>query len=311
MNDELREIRDRRARAWEDQKRKPTNPSRSRSPRQKNQQVTDIDMDPPERTLRVLSWNIDGLADEDDENDLLGRTLWVIKEINRLRPHVVFLQELVYPNYAIIENQCKNSFHIYKQHDPNLPYFVAILIHKSSMTLHPPMQSVDVPFPSSKMGRGGVFISASLRKSQIRFGFLTAHLESMKDEYTERRRQFEICQNFIKSYPVVDYTIFGGDLNARNAEVPPSLHPHDCWILAGKPTDHEYTWDLALNNNSSFPNGAKPRCRFDRIYLVPGENVSKFCSIENFQLVGTSPVIGLGRFASDHFGILISVALDR
>jgi hypothetical protein len=106
----------------------------------------------------------------------------------------------------------------------------------------------------------------------------------------------------------IDMIVFGCDLNARDAEVPSELHASDCWILAGKPSEHQYTWDLSLNTNS-FLNGAKPRCRFDRLYALMGES-STNC-IVSFNLVGREPVTGLPgtRFASDHFGIFADFEL--
>jgi endonuclease/exonuclease/phosphatase family metal-dependent hydrolase len=125
----------------------------------------------------------------------------------------------------------------------------------------------------------------------------------MKDESAERRRQFETCYEFCKNREE-DTIVFGGDLNARDSEVPPELHAKDCWILAGKPSTEQYTWDLTVNTNS-FLNGAKPRCRFDRLYSL---GVAR---IRQFQLVGREPVPGLPgtRFASDHFGVLVSIEL--
>jgi hypothetical protein len=41
----------------------------------------------------------------------------------------------------------------------------------------------------------------------------------------------------------------------------------DAWERLGRPKNAQYTWDLALNNNVSFPNGnSRTRLRFDRIW---------------------------------------------
>jgi len=260
--------------------------------------------DPPDPELRILSWNIDGLDDRSD--DISGRTLWVVHEINRLRPHVVFFQELIESNMSLIEKKCTSSFHIFRQSRPSQPYFVAILVHKASMILLSSHSTV-VPFPSSRMGRSGVFVSAQVRDHSERIGFLTGHLESLREGSAERMNQFNICEQFIAQQKhIVDFCVFGGDLNARDNEIPKNLEDCDAWSLAGRPGDHQFTWDMVCNQNlSAMSNGGKPRCRFDRVYIVPQRQVKVF------QLVGTDPVPGLaaGRFASDHFGLFVSVSL--
>jgi endonuclease/exonuclease/phosphatase family metal-dependent hydrolase len=268
----------------------------------------------PSDTLRVLSWNIDGLDENSDMEDILGRTLWVIREINRTRPHVVFLQELVELSISIIEQQCKNSFHVFRQINCTQPYFVAILVHKSTMDIVG--RPEPIPFPKSVMGREGLLVTARLRNVDhlsSPISFITAHFESTREFAVERKNQFETCWKFIQgksSSPTNNnhsFTVFGGDLNARDSDVPKILSNLDCWVLAGKPTEHQYTWDLVRNKNSVFPDGAQPRCRFDRMYVVPGTQKS-VPPIKDFQLVGTEPVPNR-RHASDHFGVLVEISL--
>ena len=307
--DSLADIRRQRAERWKtDRKGIPEDTAsasrvRSRSPRHMD---ICVDLDSPVGSspgpLRVMSWNIDGLDNNSNEEDMLGRTLWVTKEINESRPHVVFLQELIEFNFQIISQYLSGAFYIFKQQECNQPYFVAILVHKATMSIHHP--GVTIPFPSSKMGRGGVIVAASLKSSNVKIGFVTAHLESLRESSSERIRQFGICTDAADSAissGAVDVCVFGGDLNIRDNEVPTAFRSRDCWTLAGKPKNHEFTWDLTLNDNARMPNGAKPKCRFDRIYVIGSK-----LSVEEFKLVGTERVQGLDRFASDHFGILAS-----
>lgn len=267
----------------------------------------DIDTVSTIESIQVLTWNVDGLNENSDEDDLLGRTLWIVQEIDRARPHVVFLQELVALSFSIIEQKCKNSFHVFRQVQSDQPYFVAILIHKATMDIVG--DPVRVPFPNSQMGREGLFVSAKLKNKLQRatplIGFLTAHLESLRDYGSERKNQFEICTKFIQNLTNVDFSVFGGDLNARDSDVPKAVTAHDCWVLAGRPPTHQYTWDLTLNKNVSFPNGAQPRCRFDRMYLIPGKD-PKDHTVTQFRLIGTEPIPNL-RHPSDHFGVLVGI----
>jgi hypothetical protein len=104
--DDLAEIRRQRAAQWKTsgkglpESEDPPTRQRSRSPRGKGSRPESERSEPS--NIRVLSWNIDGLDDHSNEEDMLGRTMWIIKEINRLRPHVVFLQELIDFNYQIV-----------------------------------------------------------------------------------------------------------------------------------------------------------------------------------------------------------------
>ena len=254
----------------------------------------------------MLTWNVDGLNENAEVDDLLGRTLSVIEEILRIRPHVVFLQELVNFSFSIIDQRCRNSFHIFRQSNCDKPYYVAILVHKATMQVEgAPMP---VRFPKSLMGREGLYVAVKM-KDDLRsplIGFLTAHLESTRDYACERKNQYELCVKFIQNQQI-DFCVFGGDLNARESDVPKSISCFDCWTLAGRPSDHQYTWDLARNKNVRLPNGAQARYRFDRIYFIPSRDTGKL-ELSKFELVGTKPIPNLGH-ASDHFGILAEISL--
>ena len=266
------------------------------------------DQVPMPTELRVLSWNIDGLDCELDEDDLLGRALWVIKTIHEERPHVVFLQELIEFNYHVISSMLESKYHIFRQELPSAPYFVGILVHRASADVIG--KAVTIPFPTSKMGRDGLAVNVKLKGSDMTFRCITAHLESLRESSSERVRQLELCDAHIeKRKEGLTATIIGGDLNIRDSEVPAAWRSRDCWSLAGSPPEAEYTWDLARNDNARMPNGGKPRCRFDRMYLLPHAK-GKQVTVREFHLTGLTRVEGLGRFASDHFGIFTTFSLS-
>lgn len=255
--------------------------------------------------LRVMSWNVDGLdSDESNEEDLLGRTLWIVKTINECRPHVVMVQELIDFNLAIFKQALGRGFDIYVQKDPALPYFVGIFVHKGTVDVIG--SPSNIVFPTSRMGRGALGISVKLKgaSSASKYECITAHLESMRESSSERIIQLSVVDSYISTLLQggIKNIIFGGDLNIRDNEVPKDWKEKDCWILAGKDKAHEYTWDLQLNDNARMPNGGKPRCRFDRMYLFSKNSNS----VKSFQLVGKERVEGLDRFPSDHFGVLVS-----
>lgn len=253
-----------------------------------------------------MSWNIDGLDSESEEEDMLGRTLWVVRQINELRPHVVVLQELIDFNFQLISSVLKSSFHIFKQELPRQPYFVGILVHKATVDVIG--RPVTIPFPTSKMGRAALAVDVKLKTSTHVVTCMTAHLESLKESSPERIYQLKLCQDHIAKHKHdIAACIVGGDLNIRDAEVPPAWKTRDCWNLSGSPKDAEYTWDLMRNDNARMPNGSKPRCRFDRMYLLSEKK--DLISVSKFALTGVTRVEGLGRFASDHFGLFTTFGL--
>ena len=278
--------------------------SRSRSPRRSVRPILEVESD-----LRVLSWNIDGLDSEREPEDLIGRTLWVVKTINETRPHVVLLQELIDFNLNLLSRVLGKAFHIYTQEDPSLPYFVGILVHKATVdVIGRPMT---ISFPTTKMGRSALSVRVKLKsKPESVVECITAHLESLRESANERKKQLSVMQTHIDEVlesRVIQRVLFAGDLNIRDNEVPEKFKSNDCWVQAGRDKDSEYTWDLQRNDNSSMPNGGKPRCRFDRMYCFSPSTVS--FTADSFQLVGTERVQGLDRFPSDHFGILASFKL--
>jgi tyrosyl-DNA phosphodiesterase 2 len=270
--------------------------SRSRSPRRKQ-----------EEELRVLSWNVDGLDSmEDDVTDILGRTLWIVKTINERRPHVVLVQELIDFNLNIFKETLGRAFHIYLQKDPKQPYFVGIFVHKATVDVVG--EPADIPFPTSKMGRGALGLKVEIKGNNKIYECITCHLESLRESSGERSNQLAIVDSHIRQSLRREKDIriiLGGDLNIRENEVPSEWKRKDCWVLSGRNPDNEYTWDLMLNDNATMPHGGKPRCRFDRFYVFSNEEDDKY--VKSFSLVGKERVEGLGRFPSDHFGIMVSL----
>ena len=303
--DDLREIRRLRASRYANQRESASmevdsgdTRRRSRSPRRS---VDD--------ELRVLSWNVDGLDSEgDDVEDMLGRTLWIVKTINECRPHVVFLQELIDFNLQIFRETLGKSYTVIVQSNPRQPYFVGILVHKATVDILGAPS--DIPFPTSKMGRGGVAVRMKLKGSTNTYECITCHFESLRESSGERIYQLSIMDDYIRKQQKNENhhctVIVGGDLNIRDNEVPNEWKVRDSWILGGRDKENEFTWDLQLNDNARMPNGGKPRCRFDRLYLFSSKNKTQVPKA--FSLVGKERVPGLGRFASDHFGILLSLA---
>ena len=100
----------------------------------------------------------------------------------------------------------------------------------------------------------------------------------------------------------------GGDFNIRDREVPSQHNSYDCWILAGKPMNQQFTWALSRNENVRLPNGAKAKYRFDRIYII---GAAPSVDPAGFELVETKRLKEQDRFASEHFGVFTSFKVNR
>jgi len=77
----------------------------------------------------------------------------------------------------------------------------------------------------------------------------------------------------------------------------------DVWEAAGRRPEAMYTWDLQRNDNLDWSQRYRPRCRFDRLYYRPADQLRPVY----FELVGLerlSRFNGCQRFPSDHWGIV-------
>ena len=96
----------------------------------------------------------------------------------------------------------------------------------------------------------------------------------------------------------------------------------DCWEEGGAHSSLRFTWDLQRNDNLQFPNGIKPRARYDRMYFYDNSSGCSHdssdgqqaqnqprVSVSRFRLLGTKRLAG-GTFPSDHFGILVDFKLE-
>ena len=251
----------------------------------------------PASTFTLLSWNIDGL----DKRDTVERAQAVCNFILSSKPHAVFLQEVVASTEIEILKKLGSLYDYYAA--PNAAvkygYFVSILVLKTEgLTVGEELASFD--FPRSTMGRHVIKCSAKFYGVEIEL--LTSHLESMKDYALERKAQLSTVFDTMSKSSKKNL-IFGGDLNLRDAEVksvgiPPDTV--DVWEACGSVQKEKFTWDVSQNDNLHWTSPNKPKCRFDRIYLLSREGGVK---AKSFGLVGKGRLPGCGRFPSDHWGV--------
>ncbi|KAF4663297.1 Tyrosyl-DNA phosphodiesterase 2 [Perkinsus chesapeaki] len=274
-------------------------------------------------TLKILTWNVDGLDQHSDEIDMTARTMSVAAHIAEQRPQIVLLQELVDFNLQWFKRLLSEFYDFYIQSSPALPYFVGILIDRSAVCVKGPL--ITDNFSTTKMGRALVSLTGAILLpggNRINLHVATAHLEStksfgkarieqLKESFADLRRS--VAENG------ASLAIFGGDLNIRDNEVREALQVgsgevdiKDSWEACGRPKDAEFTWDMRRNDNLGLK--GKPKARFDRLYFAHCEEL-KICPM-SFKLVGTErcdldEIKGKKRFPSDHFGIEFELKIDK
>lgn len=255
------------------------------------------------RSLRLLSWNIDGL----DEQNLEERTSAVCQTILLKQPDVVYLQEVIQPTLAILQQKLKNKYHCLAPTSPPAHYFVAILVKQQPHSI--PSSLSTKTYPGTRMGRQLVEVPLTFHRVNILL--LTSHLESMKDHARERKTQLRMAFDVMVENKKEKVCIFGGDLNLREAEVKSVGVPErvvDVWKACGAAPDSQYTWDLKGNDNLNWPYPNRPQARYDRIYISPSDGKLK---PSGFELVGQDRLHSCGRFPSDHWGLWVEFDLQQ
>ncbi|KAH9510251.1 Tyrosyl-DNA phosphodiesterase 2 [Bulinus truncatus] len=254
-----------------------------------------------ENSIRLLSWNIDGL----DPNDLMYRAEGVCSVLLQVNPEIVFLQEIVYANLLVIQSRCARNYNIHfgidVENSSPRAYFTAILLKKDCTNF----ECVNLTkFPTSCMSRTLLEVQCLVKSVPVTL--LTSHLESTAECSSERKKQLGMAFSRMQVIPKTRTVLFGGDLNLRDRELTgASKKPQevlDVWEVTGQHPQTRYTWDLTLNDNKHFDMQFQPRCRFDRMYLRNSDPPR--LKPAHFELVGTQRLSSCQRFPSDHWGIL-------
>lgn len=244
----------------------------------------------------LITWNIDGL----DEKDRSERTSAVISTVRRLRPDVLYLQEVVPTTWDRLTSALESRYEC-RAANPELPYFHAVFVARKE-TIHVSDSLKITKFPQSQMLRHLLHQEVTIAGQTLHL--LTSHLESTKNYTGERKRQLAQVFGEMQKLAANDsVSIFGGDLNVRDSEVEAVGVPQGCvdvWEVCGADPGKKFTWDTAVNHNLQVP--FKSRCRFDRLYLCQGASPS--VKATSFELIGQDLIESCVRYPSDHWGIL-------
>ncbi|XP_046350905.2 tyrosyl-DNA phosphodiesterase 2-like isoform X3 [Haliotis rufescens] len=242
--------------------------------------------------IRLLCWNLDGL----DRRSIEDRMHAVCDTINKEKPHVVFLQEVIPLTLPILSEGC-GMYQVIPGGDNH--YFTAIMLRVGHVQFE---ESSVTPFPTSMMLRN--LLSVKCRVKGIRFQMMTSHLESPvgASNYNDERKSQQVKAFEAMKEADHDRTVlFGGDTNMIDEEVgtlPEDIF--DLWETTGQRADAKYTYDKRTNDNRAIP-GYKQFMRLDRLYIRHSTPMSQVTQVD-FELAGTDR-LPCNRFPSDHWGI--------
>ena len=259
-------------------------------------------------TLRLLTWNVDGL----NETGLEARARAVVAEVVASRPDVVLLQEVVAANAAILRGGLAAAG--FSWHDGGagrkFAYHVVIALRSASARMRPGSGEL-TEFGDTAMGRHVVRLDADVSGVHVRL--LTSHLESTGDAACSARRVAQFSELLLElSTSDAELTLFGGDTNLRDAEAKEARarmlganagSVPDAWEALGSAPATRWTWDTGTNKNCGI--AASIKCRFDRVFYA----APRGGRATSMQLLGLQRVPALGLHPSDHYGILTEFQL--
>ena len=127
----------------------------------------------PPSTIAMITWNIDGL----DEKNQARRIAFVIQEIKKIKPDIVFLQEVTDDTVEELQKYLVD-YHCLEQGSNSggfARYFTCILLRMTTVYVD---EVKHVPFGNSQMGRGLQRVMAHVGK--VKFCLMNVHLESTK-----------------------------------------------------------------------------------------------------------------------------------
>ncbi|CAC5390059.1 TDP2 [Mytilus coruscus] len=260
------------------------------------QSISDEESSPQGITL--LSWNIEGLSGDSIEE----RTSAVISIINKGKPDVVFLQEVIVVTLEMLSRKCLDYTFIESGVEG---YFTAIMVKQNVVQV---TDSKIIPFTSSKQGRTLQRVECTIKGLPCLL--MTSHLESMKTNSDERKHQMKRALHHVVNASRDRTVIFGGDFNIKDREIreikglPNGVL--DIWIETGRNKETQFTWDTSINTNLKWAENQdfKPKIRFDRIYMRHPKTEPVISPV-SFQLIGKEKIPTCGLFPSDHWGILV------
>lgn len=230
------------------------------------------------------------------------------------------------------QSQLQYNMHCDPEWPTTLPYFCAMLTRKN--LFHGDVKSNAIRFPTSDMLRGYIHVNAMLKNNDStenghKVSLVTSHLESLQSGAVKRKEQLaEILELQRDMVAKGHITVFAGDTNLREAEVPAKqiqkpqkagstrstkrarLEPkfQDAWVLNGMVDKHKFTWDTSINDNLEGFVDFKPKARYDRAFVLGPDDVNLL--VPSFMLVGKHR-LPCGKYISDHWGLMFATSFEN
>lgn len=277
-----------------------------------------------EGSFRLVSYNLDGLAEENLEERTHAALALILSE----QADVIFLQEVV-PRTAllilpILSGSGYESSDSLAALDSLGGYFTLSFVRKAA-------------FPQGKVLFRRVDYEGDGRSHQGRTLLLTTialasrHTESQKQEMPAllcinlhlescgkafqseesriRQSQLGTALRYLHEHP--GPALAGGDLNLRDAEAKAVLNRHHRQLFYSPVVDAFEVVESARQVGGStwfLPGNPKVSCRFDRLYNNDKEGLRPI----SYQLIGEEEVVEEGpyRTPSDHRGVVIDYRLS-
>lgn len=230
---------------------------------------------------------------------------------------------------AEIKNSLQYVIHCPSEWVTGLPYFCAMLTRKNMFSGEVEFEATR--FRSSSMFRGYIQVCGTLRNG-MKVSLVTSHLESLQTSSAQRKLQLtDILELQRREVEDGALTIFAGDTNLRESEVPARQIQkvikksgteaparkikrarveqkfQDAYLLSDQDDSHKYTWEMTKNDNLSDFGEFKPRTRYDRAFLLAPSSTN--LTVPHFQLIGKER-LGCGKFISDHWGLLFTAQCE-
>ncbi len=279
---------------------------------------TETEKSSPLKQLKVLSYNIDGLNNAEDE--LQERMMYILGIILSQSPHVIHLQEVVPQALtSLYRTLQKNGYEcsINPTDRTSLMslggYFTLSFVKKDIPNLTQLMfQRQSFTTPQSQSQQGRYIQKTTFQINDIKYMFINCHLESCgtafkSAESSTRQAQLRVMLDQIMSWQTEGPGIVAGDTNLRNPEATavlkgyPSIVDVAERVIAGAGGKGA----VKVPNTWICPGKPSVQCRFDRFYY----NNHPSLIMKDVVIVGQEPLLSddtrCGYLTpSDHYGLL-------
>ena len=284
--------------------------------------TSSIDLTEDISLIKLCSWNIDGIRDENLESDATKemRIMIITSIMLSEKPDIICIQENTFPMYSIIKHSLEKDYKDIEENGPNIPgYFTSIFVKKENNFQVDHLRLCFAGPAKSDMGRDLNIATIALENGK-KLSLMTSHLESLKDFENKRKSQLQIALEILVDSDT-DYGILCGDLNIRDQEAKEVLKTvnsmyilpkgksaiNDAWEQTGNSIHEKYTWTGKPFGNAEW------KARYDRVLYTSVDGITPV----DFKLLGKDTLEDISTTQckgplepSDHFGMLCTFRLD-